>query len=108
MYPLQAHQFVLGHSLDVVQVEVLQAHQVVVVVDIDQVVIVVVGGKFPRIDTWIEAQHRIAIGILGKIGTWAKTRHQGQLCIWYKSPSPFKSVISYWFLELKTRIIRIH
>ena len=27
MYPLNAHQFVLGHSLDVVQVEVLQAHQ---------------------------------------------------------------------------------
>ena len=32
MYPLQAHQFVLGYSLNVVQVEVLQAHQVVVVV----------------------------------------------------------------------------
>jgi hypothetical protein len=40
MYPLQAHQFVLGHSLDVVQVEVLQAHQVVFVVNINQVVIV--------------------------------------------------------------------
>ena len=42
MYPLHAHKFVYGHSLDVVQVEVLQAHQVVIVVDIDQVVIVVV------------------------------------------------------------------
>ena len=42
MYTLQAHQFILGHSLDVVQVKVLQAHQVVVVVDIDQVVLFII------------------------------------------------------------------
>ena len=42
MYPLQAHQFVLIHSLNIVQVEVLEFHQVVVVIDIDQVIVVVI------------------------------------------------------------------
>ena len=61
----------------VIVVILVVATVVVVAVVVFVLVIVIVPwqlrqrGKIPRIETWIKAQHRIAIGILGNIGTWA-------------------------------------
>jgi hypothetical protein len=93
-YPPQAQHLVLGHSLNDVQIKVLQEHQVVVVVNINQVVFVIVVVIIIVIVVVVVVIAALLVlvafivivpqqlcrrGIITRIEPWIKAQHLGRI-----------------------------